>query len=62
MSTEGLLSLLGGVRKALETDDNLPPGEAKVYAVRAFSDWRTWANTLEKELARRNAKFEKINW
>jgi hypothetical protein len=62
LSTNGLVMLYAAVRDALEVDDNAPEGQAKTYGVRELPDWRRWADSLEHELDRRNAKYIKIRW
>jgi hypothetical protein len=62
MSTAGILKMYGGIREALEVDDNSPNG-GKPYGVREFSDWREWAEMFESELdSRADVKYEKIRW
>ncbi len=61
LSLNGLLLLHNAVREALLLDDNTCKGP-KPYMVRQTPDWRQWSDALEKELDRRNARFEKIHW
>lgn len=61
-STNGLLMMHQGIRNALETDDNLPTKQEKIYCVREFSDWRTWGDAIEAELDSRNVKYRRIVW
>jgi hypothetical protein len=62
LSTNGLLLLYEAIRKALYADDRTPSGETKTYGVRETADWRQLADSLDEELGRRGATYDKIPW
>jgi hypothetical protein len=61
-STSGLLMMHQGIRHALETDDNLPQGQAKPYGVREYQDWKSWSDLIESELDHRKVTYQKVPW
>lgn len=61
-STNGLLMMHDGIRKALADDDSIPDGKDKTYGVREFSDWKQLSDAIEKELAKRRVTFESVPW
>ena len=56
------LILYDHIRRCLAFDDATPADQAKPFNVRAFGDWRIWAERLEITLDRDGSAYEKISW
>ncbi|MEI8187038.1 MAG: hypothetical protein WCG19_10110 [Chlorobiaceae bacterium] len=62
LTNNSLLMFHADIKQALLIDDTLPDDTAKVYAIRENPDFRIFADTLEKELDRRQVAYPKIVW
>jgi hypothetical protein len=62
MSTGGLRAMQRSTHDRLIEEDNQPPGEPKVYDVRALPDWREQADEMEAELDARKEVYSKVPW
>ena len=62
MSENGLKAMQRAIFDRLKEEDALPPGQARVYGVREFPDWRAMADEMEAELDIRGAQHSKVPW
>lgn len=62
MSLGGLKAMQRAIHDRLIEEDKQPPGQAKVYDVRGFADWKEQADEIEAELDRRSVVYIKVLW
>jgi hypothetical protein len=62
LRTEVLKTLHLSLLHTFERDEAIPDGQAKIYGVREFSDWRQLSDAYECELEKRGVYFEKVPW
>ena len=61
-STNGLLMMHEGIKKAHSEDTATPEGQDKPYGVYEHQAWKIQSDEIEAELRSRGKEFEPIPW